>query len=392
MKLLVVCQYYYPEPSRLSDLCEGLVQRGHSVTVLTGVPNYPMGKIYDGYRHGKRRRETINGVNVIRCATFPRGRGAFARLVNYFSYPVSAWFKAGKLEADFDAVFINQQSPVMMAWPGIRYKKKNDKKAVLYCMDLWPASLTAGGLKEGSVIYRWFRRISKKVYRRVDNILVTSRLFSGYLRNTFSISEDKIEYLPQYAEDIFANISGAEHDGPIRITFAGNIGSAQSPDTIIEAARLLRGEPVEFHIAGGGKELPRIREKAKDLPNVVFYGQRPVDEMPALYAAADAMLVTLQKDPVLSLTLPGKVQSYMAAGKPIIAAADGETKTVIDAADCGYCGPAEDARALADNIRRFMIEGSKRDLGENSRLYYEEHFTRNRFMDKLEKELKGNIK
>ena len=388
MKLLVVCQYYYPEPSRLGDLCEGLVQRGHSVTVLTGVPNYPMGKIYDGYRHGKRRRETVNGVDVIRCATFPRKHGALARLINYFSYPVSAWFKAGKLEPDFDAVFINQQSPVMMAWPGIRYKKKNNKKAVLYCMDLWPASLSAGGVRQGSVIYRWFSRISKKVYRRVDSILVTSRLFSEYLHDTFSISYDKIRYLPQYAEDIFNKVPDIKHDGPTRIMFAGNIGTAQSPDTIIEAARLLRDEQVEFHIVGSGKELPRMQTEAKDLPNVVFYGQRPVNEMPALYATADAMLVTLQKDPVLSLTLPGKVQSYMAAGKPIIAAADGETKTVIEDARCGYCGPGEDARTLADNIRKFMSEVSKCDLGENAAAYYRENFTRERFLDEIERMLR----
>lgn len=392
MKLLVVCQYYYPEPSRLTDLCEGMVQRGHAVTVLTGVPNYPIGEIYDGYRRGKRRRETVNGVDVIRCATFPRKHGALARLINYFSYPVSAWFKAGRLSPDFDAVFINQQSPVMMAWPGIRYAKKHKKPSVMYCMDLWPASLAAGGIDQGSIIYRWFSRISKKIYRGVDHIFVTSRLFSGYLHDTFSVDEAKIGYLPQYAEDIFEDASYEKHEGPVRVMFAGNIGAAQSPDTIIGAARLLSDDPVEFHIVGDGKELSRIRDEAKDLKNVVFYGQRPVSEMPALYSKADAMLVTLQKDPVLSLTLPGKVQSYMAAGKPVIAAADGETKTVIEDARCGYCGPAEDAGELAENIKRFVFCDDKVQIGVNARRYYEEHFNRNGFMDRLESELKGVAK
>ena len=387
MNLLVVCQYYYPEPSRLSDLCEGLVERGHSVTVLTGVPNYPMGEIYEDYRHGKRRSEVINGVSVIRCATFPRKHGRAARFVNYFSYPVTAWLKAGRLKPDFDAVFINQQSPVMMAWPGIRYGKKHGKKIVLYCMDLWPASLSAGGLRQDSLLYRWFSRISGSIYRSADLILVTSRSFCGYLRDTFSIEEKKMRYHPQYAEEIFTQTSCEEHTGPIRLMFAGNIGTAQSPDTIISAARLLRNEPVEFHIVGSGTELSRMQAEAEDLPNIIFYGQHPVEDMPSLYATADGMLVTLQKDPVSYFTLPGKVQSYMAAGKPIIAAADGETKAAIEAAQCGYCSPAEDGQALADNIRKFVFDPTRKAMSEKAAAYYRDHFSRNHFLDELESEM-----
>lgn len=381
MKILVVCQYYYPEPFRLNDICEELVNRGHEVTVLTGVPNYPMGEIYKGYE--KKREEEIKGVRVIRTWTYPRGTGSVKRLLNYFSYPISAWFKAGKLDDDFDVVLVNQQSPVMMAWPGIRYGRKHQVPVVMYCMDLWPASLVAGGVESTSLIYRIFFGISKKVYRGVDKILVTSRMFKGYLKDQFGVEEERIKSLPQYAEGIFEYLEPRKADEKINLVFAGNIGTAQSLDTVVDAAARL--PDVTFHIVGDGVELERLKAKAGE--NVVFYGRRPLEEMPKFYAMADAMIVSLQADPVLSLTLPGKVQSYMAVGRPIIGVADGETKTTIEEAQCGYCGKAEDVDELVGNVKRFVESKDKEQMGKNARLYYEERYIRDRFMDKLEREL-----
>lgn len=384
MKILVVCQYYYPEPFRLPDICEELVNRGHTVTVLTGIPNYPMGKIYSGYEKGKRRVEDINGVHVTRTWTYPRGTGTVKRLLNYFSYPISAWFKTGKLEDDFDVVFVNQQSPVMMAWPGIRYGRKHKVPVVMYCMDLWPASLVAGGVEPYSLIYRIFFGISKKVYRGVDKILVTSRMFKRYLKEQFGIEESKMDSLPQCAEGIFEYLEPREPDGKINLVFAGNIGTAQSLDTVVDAATQL--PEVTFHIVGYGVELERLKAKAGE--NVKFYGRQPLEDMPKYYALADAMIVSLQADPVLSLTLPGKVQSYMAVGRPIIGVADGETKATIEEAQCGYCGKAEDVDELVKNVKTFVESKDKAQMGKNARAYYEEHFLRDRFIDKLERELK----
>lgn len=389
MKILAICQYYYPEPFRINDICEELVKRGHKVTILTDVPNYPVGKVYQGYEKKQKREEDINGVHVIRCATIPRKPGTIYRLLNYLSYPISSWLKVGKLPGDFDVIFVNQQSPVMMAWPGIRYAKKHHKKIVMYCMDLWPASLVAGGILPSSLIYRLFYRISKHVYQKADRILVTSRMFKPYLHEEFGIAEAKLDYLPQYAEGIFDYMEPRKPDGLFNLLFAGNIGTAQSLDTIIDAAERVKFSPVHFYIVGGGVELERLKKcvEEKHLTSVTFLGQKPLEEMPQLYKTADAMLVTLQKDPVLSLTLPGKVQSYMASGRPIIGAADGETNAAINEAQCGFCGPADDGEELAKNIIRFIGAEDKAGMGLNGRKYYEEHFDKNRFMDKLEREI-----
>lgn len=387
MKILAVCQYYAPEPFLITDMCEELVRRGHEVTILTGVPNYPMGEIYPGYEKGKNRTEEKNGVKIIRCATIPRKNDVFHRFLNYFSYPVSACIRAGKLDDDFDVVFSNQQSPVMMCWPAIKYAKKHGKKIVMYCMDLWPASLVAGGMHDG-LIYKFFGWLSKRIYRRMDVILNTSLMFEKYLIDEFAVDKSRIKHLPQYAEGIFEDVGTAE-DEYIDLMFAGNVGTAQSLDTVIKAAQAVKRPDVRWHIVGDGKELERIKRTAEGMENVVFYGRKPLEEMPEYYKKADAMLVTLMSDPLICLTLPGKVQTYMAAGKPIISAADGETKFTVEDAKCGFAVDAEDYIGLAKAVEDFA-ESDWRELAENSRAYFEEHYQRELFFDRLEDELKKN--
>lgn len=393
-KILVICQYYKPEPFRISDICEEMVRRGHEVHVVTGYPNYPEGVLYEGYGKGKHIDEVINGVQVHRCFTIPREQGAIKRFLNYYSYVASSvkYVLSDKCKptdgTKFDVVFCNQLSPVMMAHAAIAYKKKYKVPAIMYCLDLWPESLIAGGIKRDSLIYKYFHHISRKIYSKMDRILITSRMFANYLSNEFRIDNCRMEYLPQYAEGIFEEMPPKKENGVFDFMFAGNIGSAQSVETIIKAAQILKDEPVRFHIIGGGTDLERVQKMASDLDNVVFYGRRPLEEMPDLYKKADAMIITLAADPILSLTLPGKVQSYMAAGKPIIGAIDGETKTVIASANCGFCGKAECAEEFAANILKFIDEKTDREtFGKNARIFYEMNFQESMFMDKLEKEI-----
>ena len=180
MKVLVVCQYYHPEPVRITDICEELVKKGHEVTVLTDIPNYPMGDIYPEYKHGNKRVETINGVKIHRCYTIPRKTNAIMRFLNYHSFSFFSKKYINKLDDDFDVILVNQLSPVMMANAAIKYKNKYNKKVVMYCLDIWPESLCAGGIKKNSIIYKVYYLISKKIYSNMDYILVTSKSFIKY--------------------------------------------------------------------------------------------------------------------------------------------------------------------------------------------------------------------
>ncbi len=403
MKILVVCQYYKPEPFRISDICEELVSRGHEVTVITGVPNYPMGYIYAGYRNGEKRHEILNGVDVKRCFTIGRRHGAIWRFLNYYSFAFSSKHATGSLDSDYDIVFVNQLSPVMMAEAGIKYAKKHRVPLLMYCLDLWPESLCTGGIAKGSFVYNVFHRISERIYRDCDRILMTSRGFERYLSEEFNIDNSRLAYLPQYAEGLFsatdkANSGMRGKDDAINLVFAGNVGAAQRVDLIVRAAGITEkaGVPVHWHIVGDGSELGACKALADELGlvTVTFHGRHPVEEMPMFYAKADAMLLTLDDDEVISYTLPGKIQSYMAAGKPVIASANGETLRVIRESGCGMCAEAGSAELLAEAVKNFVaLSGDARMLmGRKSFEYYNEHFSRDVFMDSLEEEIKACVK
>lgn len=389
VKILVVCQYYYPEPFRITDICEELANKGHSITVITGIPNYPMGEIYPDYRNGNKQDELINGVKVHRCFTIGRKTGTIHRFLNYYSYAISSAKYVSKLKDDFDVVFVNQLSPVMMANAGIKYKKKHHKNLVLYCLDLWPESLVAGGIKRGSLIYRFFHRISARIYRQADKILVTSKSFVKYFKDEFGIED--MEYLPQYAENIFTpELCAKKPNGTIDLMFAGNIGAAQSVKTIIEAANLTKDiKNLRWHIVGDGTELKNVKKLSDEygLTSVIFHGRQSVEKMPEYYAMADAMLVTMSIDEILSYTLPGKVQSYMAAGKPIIGACNGETANIIEASNCGICVKAEDSKELVDCIINFMNVNLCEKYSFNSKQYYLSNFSKEIFFKKLKENL-----
>lgn len=334
MKILVVCQHYYPEPFRITDICEELVKMGNDVTVVTGLPNYPMGTIYDGYKSKEKRKEKINNVTIYRCFTIGRGKGVIKRFLNYYSFAISSSKFVKKIKEKYDVVFINQLSPVIMANAGIKYAKKHKIKSVLYCLDLWPASLAVGGVREGSLIYKYFHKVSKKIYRNVDKILVSSKSFVDYFKNEFYIKN--VEYLPQYSEELFKpEICKKEPNGKLDLMFAGNIGKAQGVEKVIEFAKINQNSHVTFHVVGDGSELEKIKEQSKNIGNIIFYGRKDLSEMPKFYSMADAMIVSLIDDPILNMTLPGKVQTYMAAGKPILGFAKGETEIVIKDYKCG---------------------------------------------------------
>ena len=391
MKILVICQYYYPEPFRITDICEELVKRGNEVFVVTGQPNYPMGKVYDGYKGSNRRDEIINGVKIHRCFTVARGKGLIKRFLNYYSYALSSSHYVARIKDDFDVVFVNQLSPVMMADAGVKYKKKHSKKLFLYCLDLWPESLAAGGIKRSSKIYSYYHKVSEKLYKAADKIAVTSKSFADYFEKEFGISD--IQYLPQYAEEIFnPEICRKEPNGYTDLMFAGNIGVMQDIDTIVKAAQLTADiKNLRWHIVGDGSELERIKKTAEDSENIIFHGRQPLEKMPEYYAMADAMLITMCNDENISRTLPGKMQTYLFAGKPIIGAIDGETKYIIGDADCGICSPASDAERLSENVRNFVaLPNEKRKmLALNSKNYYSRFFDKETVINELIKNLKS---
>ena len=391
MKILVVSQHYWPESFRITDIAQTLVSFGHQVTVLCGLPNYPKGYIFDEYKHGKNRIQEHNGVKIIRAKEIGRRSNIFFRFLNYWSFPHYANKMVKKLDKDFDVVLVNELSPIMSAEPAIKYAKKYNKPLIMYAMDLWPESLLAGGITNKSLIYKYYKKLSSKIYSQCDKLLVSTKEHIEYIKKLPNCSNLGIEYLPQYADTIFEESDfGYEDNGVIDLMFAGNIGKAQSIDTIIKAATLLKDDPkFKFHIVGSGSEFENVKKLATVLKadNVIFYGQRPLEDMPELYRIADAMLVTLEDKPYANMTIPGKVQSYMAAGKPVIGSINGSCANFIRNNEIGYCCPANDSEKLAELIKELDNKELIR-IGKHSKDIYLKKYSKKFFIEKLSKNLK----
>lgn len=396
MNILIVCQYYYPEQFLINQIAPELVRRGHKVTVLTGLPNYPTGIVPDEYKHGKHRKEIIDEVEVIRCQEHGRKGGLVHLFLNYLSF-IYYGIKATKsLSFSYDIVFCYQLSPITMLKPAIAYKKMYGVPIFNYCLDLWPESVQAY-LSAKNPLYKLVSLYCKKLYQACDRIAVTSQPFIDYLHVVNGISKEKLCYIPQHADGSMLNMDlSRENTGVIKFLFAGNLGKGQKIETIIKAVAFLKNrKDFEVHMVGDGTMRLNLEALAHNLgvsDKLIFHGTQKREDMPKFYAMADALLITLRGNNAVGDTMPGKLQTYMTTGKPILGAINGAAKIVIEESKCGSCVKAEDAKGLAEIMEDFIKNPEKySSCGQNAKFYFQKHFTFSIFMDSLEKELKSLV-
>ncbi len=392
MRFIIVSQHFYPDTFRISDIAFALREQGHRVQVITGLPDYDRGKLPPKYRFFRNRRETHRGVEILRVPTTLRRTGSFWRLVNYASFVVSGWLAACCLRRGaepVDAVLTYETSPVSQAIPAIRLAHRFRCPHLLYCLDLWPECVKVWGVKEGTPLFRAVAAVSRRVYNAADLVPVSSRPFARYLAEVNGVPPARIRYLPQPCEDIFEQLAGQyEENGTVDFLFAGNVGSAQDIPCMLQAVARIKHLPgFHVHIVGGGSELEAMRALCGQLgagERVTFYGRKPLEEMPPFYRLADAFLLTLRGGDFVGQTLPGKLQSYLSAGKPIVAAIDGAAAEVMAEADCGPCVPASDVEGLARGMAA-MIQNFEafRACGERGLAYYRENFRKDVFLTRL---------
>lgn len=398
MKILIVTQYFYPENFKSNDLAFELHRRGHEVTVLTGIPNYPAGKIFEGYGFFKNRKQKINGVKVIRSLLLPRGNGGGIRLfLNYYSFAFFASLKALGLNKNFDSIIVHEPSPITQFYPALLLNRLAKTPVYFWVMDLWPESLEIAGGVKNRFILNYFKNIVIKFYKNSEKILVTSKGFRKSILEKGNFA-DKIEYFPNWAEDTIAD-GHTNYEIPqlyegFKVMFAGNVGEAQDMENILAAAKILKNNRnIKFIIVGDGRKSPFVEEfiRVNALEdNVQCVGRFPVEAMATFFSKADVMLVSLKDDPIFNLTVPAKVQAYMSASKPILAMLNGEGAEIVQEAQCGYAVPAGNAEKLAEAILNFA-EISKENLaamGRNSRNYFDANFRMSACIDNLERILK----
>ncbi len=391
MKILCICQHYYPENFQITDICEQLVIEGHEVTVLVGLPNYPTGKIPDEYKHGKKRNEKINGVHVIRCFEIGRKKSAVGLAINYLSYSISASIKVLTEKFDFDIIYSYQLSPILMVIPAVLLKKKYKKPLFLYCCDLWPESMKIMLKNDQSIIYKAVSKLSTYLYRKCDKIAVQSKYFICYFTDFHAIDKDKICYIPQFGDSSYLDMDLNEEHEITNFMFMGNIGIAQDMDCILKAVFLIKEKKYMLHIVGDGTYLTqckRLVNEYKIQNKVKFYGRCPVSEMPKFYKIADACLLTLKDGLLIGNTIPSKLQGYMAAGKPVIGAINGAAQEVIRKSGCGRCTCAGNAERLSEIMSDFIDNREKYlSCGENGRSYFKSHFTKELYIKNTLKQI-----
>lgn len=407
MRILIVTQYYYPEQFQINEIAPELVKRGHDVTVLCGVPNYPKGVVLPGYegKEGRKSREREyhenTGVRVVHVNQVPRGRNPISLVRNYVSFVKESKRKVKEMEAEgakFDIVLGYQLSPITSMYAALEYKKLTGVPVVYYTLDIWPVS-AEGMLKSKKNPLMWpINRMSRKLYQGADRVLVTSRPFMDYLHRVNGIDFDKMAYLPQHADTAMLDMDmQAEDNGVADFMFAGNIGKGQRADVIIRAAKLLgKRKDYKIHMVGDGRMREELEQmvRAEGLEeNVIFYGNRKREDMPRFYKMADVLLITLRGNNEVGDTIPGKLQMYMTTGKTIMGAINGGAQEVIKEAQCGSCVAAGDYEGLA-RLMKVYIDRSHdfANSGENAKKYFLEHFTLSHYMDTLEKELQNVIK
>jgi len=397
VKILVVSQYFWPENFRINDLVSELIKRGHEVTVLTGIPNYPAGSVFDAYRQKPGDFGYYEGASVIRAPMLSRGQGGLRLFANYLSFVVGAslwglWKLRGR---PFDVIFVFEPSPVTVGLPAILLGRLKHAPVVFWALDLWPETLAAIGVVRSPRVLRWVGHLVSYIYNHCSMVLGQSR---GFLASISKYCSDpqKVRYFPSWAEDVFsqANIVKAPEvpqcEGGFNILIAGNVGEAQDFPAVLDAAeRLKDNSSIRWLIVGDGRKSDWLRTEVdrRELQgNVLLLGRFPVERMPSFYAHADALLVSLKKDPVFSMTIPGRVQSYLLSGIPLLGMLDGEGAEVINQANAGLTCSAGDSSGLADAVLKMVLMGAvqRNELGMNGRRYAQEEFGRDMLVARLE--------
>lgn len=395
MRFLVVSQYFWPENFRINDLVAELVRRGHEVTVLTGEPNYPDGEIFSDFLESPANFSQFEGAAVVRVKMLPRGRGGLHLMLNYMSFALSAsifgpWKLRGRT---FDGIFVFQPSPVTVGLPAIVLKWLKRAPIAFWVLDLWPQSLTAVGAVRSRILLGVFDQLVRYIYSQCDVVLVQSRAFvetvSEQLKN-----KSKIVYFPSWAEPAepvqLADLAPEIEYQPelFNIVFTGNIGEAQDFGAVLDAAEILRNEPVRWIIVGDGRRADWVANEIKTRnlgDKIAMPGRFPLGRMPSFFKHADALLVSLRDEPIFGLTIPGKVQTYLATGKPVLAMLNGEGGDVIKASGAGLVAPAGDSAALAEHVMRLksLPKTDREKMGKKGIQVLARDFNRETLLDRL---------
>lgn len=411
MKICIFTNHFYPEDFKVNDIAFELTQRGYEITVITAVPDYPKGKFFDGYGWFKKNKEDVNNCHVIRLPIIPRGKGRFRNLlVQYFSYYISSsvYVFFHKFFHKYDAVFVHLTSPFFIGLGATHLKRFQKIPMYFWVLDLWPESITATtGISNRLVMNPLIKQV-QKVYNHCDKILIGSKGFEQSILDKGQYKE-KLVYFPNWCETTDLSFDNEQYkavkpfdsfnDKDFIILFAGNLGEAQNLDCVVTAATKLskQNDNIKFVFLGDGRARKHLIEKSEEtgvLNKTVFFpGRFPIESMHFFMGKSSVLLVSLKNELIFNLTVPSKVQFYMAQGKPLLAMLNGDGADLINEASCGIAVPANDIDSFITAIQKMSsMDKEQLDLmGKNGKKYYEENFMKEYRINQLDALLKNGL-
>ena len=372
MKILVVCQYYYPENMVITNICEELVKLGNDVTVLTGKPNYGYGEIIPEYKNIKF--EKINGVKVNRVNLYPRKKSRLSIIRNYLSFWRNSkkWVK--KCKEKFDIVYSMSMSPVTILSAGNLYKKKHHVKHIVHCVDLWPESvLVTNAVRKRSLTYRILYKWSRSLYSQVDHVIIGSPSYSEYFKQVLKLDKKTtFVNLPSLVET--SDAEPHKYDSKFNILYCGNLGTIQLINLIPEAMAKVRNDDIAFHVIGMGPKKDELLSliKTHKLENkVIYHGPIPAKKAAEYFKGADVLYVSLEDKGYVGKTIPNKLMMSLAFGKPIIAVLSGDGKTILQEAGGALIASQDKASVTAAINKMYNIgEEERKKFGQMNQTYY----------------------
>ena len=385
MKVLIISQYFYPE--QLNTLAKELVSRGHKVTVLTGYPQYPKGEIYEGYGFDKPYEKAWNGVNIERVKMRPRGHNAVGLFLNCITYvtETNKWIK--KCNEKFDAIYVFEVSPVTVGLPALKYKKKFGTPVFFNVQDLWPENVEEILGIRNKIIIGFINKIVDN--RESDKILCSSNGFVENIANR-GVSKEKLVFWPQFCETPdFTNAKKPRcyDENYFNIVFTGNIGDAQGLDLLVDAAVLMKEEAVRWFVVGDGRAKERLEKRVEDeglQDSVFFMGRVSEAEANNYVRFADCAYLSFKDSKLFDLTIPAKLQTYLACGTPVLGAVGGDSARIIGEAECGLVCEKNSNDVKVAVLRLIETKNYQNKMRKNARKYFEEHFNMEQLVDELE--------
>ena len=397
-RILVVTQHFWPENFRINDIVEGFLQDGLEVDVLCGLPNYPKGEWFEGYSARGPWEEHFGTAQVFRAREWPRkGNTSVNIFLNYVSWPLYAAAALDRLPGGYDAVFCFNTSPVLMCWPAIRYAQKHRIPFTNYVLDIWPENLYSVLPVKNALLRKLAQGVSDALYKKADRLIAMSEPLQQRLCQRTGKPPRAVKVIPQYCEDFYAvpqrdEALESRFAGRFNLVFTGTFTPAQSLDMVLRAvleARQAGADQLHLLLVGDGMSRESLQTLARELnagDAVTFYGSVPAKEVPKFTTLADALLISLSDSPDLGLTVPGKLASYMAAGKPVVASMNGAGYAAVQESGGGLVSPACDQHALAGNLLQLyrMDAAQRAQLGARAKAYYQAHYHRAELLQQLE--------